>query len=68
LTVSLVGIDTRPRNLDYQVARGYKLLGLSSSQIGPSKKETLAIGNTAAPTQRGFVNSPQIETADEIGE
>jgi hypothetical protein len=52
----------------YQVARGYKLLGLSSSQIGPSKKETLAIGNTEAPTQRGFVNSPQIETADEMGE
>ena len=44
------------------------MLGLSSSEIGPSKKETLAIGNTEAPTQQGSVNSPQIETADEIGE
>jgi hypothetical protein len=51
-----------------KVARGYKLLDLSSSQIGPSKKEILAIGNTEAPTQRGFVYSPQIETADEMGE
>ena len=52
----------------YQVARGYKLLGLSSSQIGASKEEILAIGNTEAPTQWGFVYSPQIETADEMGE
>jgi hypothetical protein len=52
----------------YQVAWGYKLLGLSLSQIGPSKKETLAIGNIEAPTQRGFINLPQIETADEMGE
>jgi hypothetical protein len=48
LTVSLVGVDVRPRNI-------------------ASKKETLAIGNTEAPTQRGFVNLPQIETADEMG-
>ena len=51
----------------YQVAQGYKLLGLSSSHIGPSKKGTLVIGNTEAPTQQGFINLPQIETADEMG-